>query len=42
MLEGLRGYVQLATGLTEVTASKARDAAMNESGWSNVEVGGIE
>lgn len=28
MLEGLRGYVQLATGLTEVTASKARDAAM--------------
>jgi len=29
MLEGLRGYVQLATGLTEVTASKARDAAMS-------------
>ena len=28
MLEGLRGYVQLATGLTEVTAAKARDAAM--------------
>lgn len=28
MLEGLRGYVQLASGLTEVTASKARDAAM--------------
>lgn len=28
MLEGLRGYVQLATGLTEVTATKARDAAM--------------
>lgn len=29
MLEGLRGYVQLATGVTEVTASKARDAAMS-------------
>jgi|SRR6056297_1861457 len=29
MLEGLRGYVQLATGLTEVTASKAKDAAMS-------------
>ena len=28
MLEGLRGYVQLASGLTEVTANKARDAAM--------------
>lgn len=28
MLEGLRGYVQLASGLTEVTAGKARDAAM--------------
>ena len=28
MLDGLRGYVQLASGLTEVTASKARDAAM--------------
>lgn len=28
MLEGLRGYVQLASGLTEVTASKAREAAM--------------
>ena len=28
MMEALRGYVQLATGLTEVTASKARDAAM--------------
>jgi len=28
MLNGLRGYVQLATGLTEVTATKARDAAM--------------
>ncbi len=29
MLEGLRGYVQLASGLTEVTASKAKDAAMS-------------
>lgn len=29
MLEGLRGYVQLASGVTEVTASKARDAAMS-------------
>lgn len=29
MLEGLRGYLQLASGLTEVTASKARDAAMS-------------
>ncbi|HEY7821198.1 MAG TPA: hypothetical protein VIG24_00090 [Acidimicrobiia bacterium] len=28
MLEGVRGYLQLATGLTEVTATKARDAAM--------------
>lgn len=28
MLDGLRGYVQLASGLTEVTATKARDAAM--------------
>jgi len=28
VLDGLRGYVQLASGLTEVTASKARDAAM--------------
>jgi len=29
VLEGLRGYVQLASGVTEVTASKARDAAMS-------------
>ena len=29
MLEGLRGYLQLASGVTEVTASKARDAAMS-------------
>ena len=29
MLEGLRGYLQLATGVTEVTASKARDAAVS-------------
>ena len=29
MLEGLRGYLQLASGLTEVTASRARDAAMS-------------
>ena len=28
MMDALRGYVQLATGLTEVTASRARDAAM--------------
>lgn len=28
VLEGLRGYVQLASGITEVTAAKARDAAM--------------
>lgn len=27
MLDALRGYVQLATGLTEVTISKAREAA---------------
>jgi hypothetical protein len=27
VLEALRGYVQLATGLTEVTVSKAREAA---------------
>lgn len=27
MLEALRGYVQLATGLTEVTVAKAREAA---------------
>lgn len=27
MLEALRGYVQLATGLTEVTVTKAREAA---------------
>ncbi|MGD9956744.1 MAG: polyhydroxyalkanoate synthesis protein PhaF [Candidatus Nanopelagicales bacterium] len=27
VLEALRGYVQLATGLTEVTLSKAREAA---------------
>lgn len=29
MLDGLRGYLQLASGVTEVTASKARDAAMS-------------
>jgi polyhydroxyalkanoate synthesis regulator phasin len=29
VLEGLRGYLQLASGVTEVTASKARDAAMS-------------
>ena len=29
MLEGLRGYLQLASGITEVTAGKARDAAMS-------------
>ena len=29
MLEGLRGYLQLASGVTEVTASKARDAAVS-------------
>ena len=29
MLEGLRGYLQLASGVTEVTAIKARDAAMS-------------
>lgn len=29
MLEGLRGYLQLASGVTEVTAAKARDAAMS-------------
>lgn len=28
MLDGLRSYLELATGLTEVTASKAREAAM--------------
>lgn len=28
MLDGLRGYVQLASGVTEVTAAKARDVAM--------------
>ncbi len=28
MLDALRGYVQLATGLTEVTVAKAREAAM--------------
>lgn len=28
MLDSLRGYLQLASGVTEVTASKARDAAM--------------
>ena len=27
MMDALKGYVQLATGLTEVTAAKARDAA---------------
>ena len=27
MLDALRGYVQLATGLTEVTVAKAREAA---------------
>jgi hypothetical protein len=27
VLDALRGYVQLATGLTEVTVSKAREAA---------------
>ncbi len=27
MLEGLRGYVQLASGLTEATAAKAREVA---------------
>jgi polyhydroxyalkanoate synthesis regulator phasin len=29
MLDGLRSYLELATGLTEVTASKAREAAMS-------------
>ncbi len=28
MLDGLRSYLELASGLTEVTASKAREAAM--------------
>ena len=27
VMDALKGYVQLATGLTEVTAAKARDAA---------------
>ncbi len=29
MLEDLRGYIQMASGLTEVTAAKARDVAMS-------------
>ena len=29
MLDDLRGYLQLATGLTEVTANKAKEAAMS-------------
>ena len=28
MLDDLRGYLQLATGLSEVTAAKAKEAAM--------------
>ncbi|CAB4930262.1 MAG: polyhydroxyalkanoate synthesis protein PhaF [Actinobacteria bacterium] len=29
MLDDLRGYLQLATGLTEVTANRAKEAAMS-------------
>ena len=29
MLDELRGYLQMASGLTEVTAAKARELAMS-------------